>query len=260
MGIISTFRILLIAVFALLPSFAFSLDAAVESFRIEQNKIHPQALIGIQGIITITFSELNYYIEMDVEPAKIQTYTSHDGARGKAQQLVLTPDNTKALSGIDYSGMVIRRFPVVRVGTSIVEIIYDMEKNLRAWIMIDDHEYVRTNIGQLVEAKILFFDDAQNLNVSFDLFYLLNGFPRTFYEAADETSKKVVISNAGAFNNITWRMRKETVSSVVITEMLNGFAKVYTAQGADGELLFAGWVKIFVDEKLTIWQFEMGGC
>jgi hypothetical protein len=257
-GIRRLFIALLICCPALLSSFRF--DAPAEQFLVPAEKIHPKALQEVRGVLTVTFAELDYYIDIKMEPAKLLTYKYTDTTGHQATRFFLTIENTKALSGIDYSGVIIRRFPIVQYGDSFVQIIYNVEKNLRAWIQVVDNKYARTSVGQLVPASSMLFTPGKNLSYSFDVFYLLKGKKRIFYQTPNETSATIPVSSDQDFDIIPWRERKENVSSFTITEMENGFAKVNTQSGADGELLFAGWVKIFVGGKLTVWEFETRGC
>lgn len=239
---------------------AFRFDAAIEGFLIEADKIHPKVFEETTGVLTVTFSELDYYINIKMEPAKLLAYGYTDSTSYEPSEKHVTVDNSKAISGIDYNNMIIHRFPIVDFDLPMVQIVYDVQRNLRAWVAITEGKYVRTSVGQLMPVTISRFAAAKDLDLSYDIFYLLKGKPRLFYQAPDESAASVSIRSADSFNLIPWRARNETVSSLTVTEMENGFAKVFTREGADGEPLFTGWVKIFVDGKLSIWEFETRGC
>jgi hypothetical protein len=236
------------------------MDAAVESFMVEPAAIHRDALRGAIGVITITFSELDYFIEMKMPSAKIQTYSSKEGSRGGTNKLHLSLENIKVISGLDYSGLIYRRFPIVNTGTGILEIVYDVEKNLRAWIMIDDHNYVRTSVGQLLPSTILMFGDQTLNEETVDLFFLLNGKARKFYQRPDDTSPSAAVAKESDLAFIEWRKLETRIHTIFITEIQGEFAKISTRAAMDEEPEFAGWIKIRENDVLTLWPFAMGGC
>ena len=167
---------------------AFRFDAAVEGFLIEAKNMHPKVLSDTKGILTVTFSELDYYVGLKMEPAKLLMHTYTDSTGYQPFTGSVTVDNSKAVSGIDYSNMIIRRFPVTAVDAPMVQIIYDVHKNLRTWISITDRSYARTSVGQLIPARLTGLEPARNLDLSYDVFYLMNGKPRIFYQTPDESS------------------------------------------------------------------------
>lgn len=241
---------------------SLSFDAAVEEFLIESSRINPASLDGAIGVYSITFAELNYAAEMDMPPASVQTFDPQSNYFSENKQVLpaLTVNNTKAISGIEYSGLILRRFPIVERKESLIRIVYDSEKNLRAWVQQVDNNYVRTNVGQLIPATAFFFADRKNTSVTMDIFYLLNGKPRLFYEKPDAAARTVAVANPQHMHLIPWSATSKEISGFLVTEIENGFAKVSTWHGADGEPVFAGWVKIFDGDKLTVWEFAMGGC
>jgi hypothetical protein len=249
----------LLALLTLTSTTKLTLDAPVEEFYIPAEKIHPRALEGVIGVMTITFVDLGYYTYiMNPPPAQIQGYQKKEGFSDSAT-LVLSLKNIRALSGIDYEQMIIRRFPVVAVDNNFYEIVYDLEKNLRIWVHTEN-QYVRTNIGQLVPMRMTWFSDQKNLFFGAELFYLMKGRPRKYYESPSLTANYFEVRNSNQLHDIPFRTVNETISDIEITEIAEGFAKVTTRSGADGEPQFTGWIKILENNILTIWPVAQGGC
>jgi hypothetical protein len=252
-------RLLYIMAFIINAVTVFAADAPVERFLIEPNKIHPDALKGILGVMHVTFVELDYYIHFSPPPAEIQGFERKEG-EPQVASLKLSLTNTKPLSGIDWSQMVVRRFPISQKDGRMVEIVYDLEKNLRIWVQTADDQYVRTTMGQLVSAGFTWFHDRDSLTMGPDIFYLLNGKPRRFFESPDNVAAYHDVNNDQQINQIPFRPGKDYISTFEITEIKNGFAKISTRSGADGDLKFAGWIKIFDNGVLTIWPVASSGC
>jgi hypothetical protein len=249
----------LFAIPTLFSNPASNFDAPGEAFYIEPEKIHPKALHGVLGVMTITFAELSYHIHFNPPVAEIQGYERREDLADTAS-LVISLKNIKPLSGINYQQMIVRRFPVIAVDGSYCEIVYDLQNNLTIWVQTEKESYVRTSVGQLMPMDVTWFSDNSNASFTPELFYLMNGKSRKFYESPSDTAKFYEVHEHDQLHDIPFRTVKETIAAIEITEIANGFAKVSTRSGADGELRFTGWIRIFENNLLTIWPIEGSSC
>jgi hypothetical protein len=247
------FKILLIIAIHFTGKIALAVDAPMETFFIQPEKIHPEALKNIQAIITITFLDPGYHYVLPPQPVKIQGHPGRS-EQSEIMPMVLTLENIRPLSGVDYEQIVIRRFPVTEVDGNLFEIVYDLEKNLRTWVYIMNNTYIRTSVGQFMPVEVTSLTENGSVNFHPDIFYLLNGDARRFYESPQDDASYFDVSDEEGVNNIPFRTEKKFINSLQITEIVNGFAKVSTSADIDGELTFAGWIKMAPGGVLTVWQ------
>jgi hypothetical protein len=240
-------------------STGFVWDAPSEEFYVAPKKIHPQASKEVQGVLSIKFLDLGYSMHFSPQPAKIQGYHRKEAGTDSAS-LVLSIKNIKALSGVNYEQMIIRRFPITAIDGGFCQIVYDVEKNLRIWVQIVDNNYVRTSVGQLVPANAILFADSDQVGFAPDIFYLLDGKRRRFYKDPKEDAPYFDVQNEDQINDIPFRSEKEFVSLLEVTAVANGYAKISTRSGVDGEAKFAGWIKLFENGRLTVWPVAGSGC
>jgi hypothetical protein len=237
---------------------ALGVDTPSETFFVDVRKIHPQALRGVKGIISIHFVETFHAIMKD-HPAEIVTYTfAKEGSRGPS--LALTLSNIRPLSGMDWEDQTIRRFPVMEIRDEYYRIVYDVEKNLQAWILCHPSGFVRITTGHWVRGEFTWLKFTEKMNLSANIFFLLDGKPRKFYEQPRTDSPAVDVSNEDEFNKLPNREEREVVSNIYITQIKNGFAKVYTQGDCGAEPKFAGWIKIVENGQLTIWRVVLTSC
>jgi hypothetical protein len=248
--------VFLISIFKV--TIALGIDAPTETFFVDAGKIHPQALRGVKGIISIYFVETFHAIMKD-HPAKVVTYAfGKEGSRSPS--LPLTLNNIRPLSGMDWEDETIRRFPVLEIRDEYYRIVYDVEKNLQAWILCHPSGFVRITTGHWVRGAFTWLKSTDKMNLSANIFYLLDGKSRKVYEQPRTDSPAVEISNEDEFNKLPNRKEREVVSNIYITQIKNGFAKIYTQGDCGAEPKFAGWIKIVENGQLTIWSVVLTSC
>ena len=248
--------VFLISIFRI--TIAFGVDTPRETFFVDARKIHPQALRGVKGIISIHFVETFHAIMID-HPAKIVTYAfEKEGSRSPS--LALTLKNIRPLSGMDWEDATIRRFPVMEIRDYYYRIVYDVEKNLQAWIHCDPSGFVRITTGHWVRGEFAWLKSTEKMNLSANIFYLLDGKPRKVYEQPKTDSPAVEISNEDEFNKLPNMDEREVVSNIFITQIKNGFAKIYSQGDCGAKPKFAGWIKIVENGRLTIWCVVLTSC
>ena len=166
--IVRHFSLLVLLTFILT---AFRFDAAVDEYLIAASEIHPAVLAETKGVITVTFSDLDYNAHFKMKPGKLLRYDYTDTTSYRPSHHFVTIDNSKGISGIHYNNMITRRFPIVSFDAPMVQIVYDVQKNLRTWVVLTDGKYVRTSVGQLMPVAVSRPDPATNLDHSYDVFY-----------------------------------------------------------------------------------------
>jgi hypothetical protein len=240
-------------------SSGFIVDAPSERFYVTPERIHTQALRDVKGIISIRFVEVLRSEDFEKPPAEILTYNLEKEGN-MTSGTALTLKNINPLSGFDWEDITIRRFPVLETRNEYYRIVYDVEKNLQAWILGDPAGFVRATTGHWVRGEFTWFKNTDRMDLVADVFYLLNGKPRKFYELPKSDSRSAFINSEEEIDKLPFRKEKEFVSNVHITQIKNGFAKVYTQGDAGGDLKFAGWIKLVENGKLTVWKIVASGC
>jgi hypothetical protein len=252
----------------LLFRFSFCVaDAPYENFFINSKEIPADSLKNIIGILSIDFSDPDYYhSERSNSPAAVQLF---DKPVGKPLQL-LTIGNAYTISGIDWNGGITRRFPVIATIGEYVQIIFDVRHNTRAWIRMkkiplekrsekNSHLDTVFSTDQKCKAELTLFDSIGNKPMPADIFSLMKEKPRKFYampakdsqwftdmDQRSETLAKKAASQ-GYFNS----------GGYYISDVKNGYTRVtarYCNDDSECAHFDLGWIGLYDNNsRLTVW-------
>ncbi len=161
---------------------------------------------------------------------------------------------TKPLSGYEYGGTRLQRFPAVSRNRSFVKIVYDVEKNLRAWVNLDDLSKPEPE-GTPAPVFVTWFDQGKYQDYDcIDLFRLLREHPLRLYDGPCQTSRSRLVESYDEIG-------KDAMNPVVV-EQRNGFVRLGFYDSCGGTIRKSGWWIRIRDDKgrLTIWPHICLSC
>ena len=133
------FNSMWLVVFLISSILPASADAPVEEFYFKLNDIPQRILSEAKGAVTVMCLDpafIKKYRNKVVSEFMVPLYARTNGAFKKDKALKI--GRTKPLSGWLFDGTRVRRFPAVDRNGDFMKIVYDVEKDLRAWINLQD--------------------------------------------------------------------------------------------------------------------------
>jgi hypothetical protein len=248
--------------------FSFCLaDAPYKQFFFTIGEIPADSLRNIIGILSIDFSDPDYYhSERSSSPATIQMF---DKPGGKQLQL-LTVENAHTISGMDWNGGITRRFSVIATTGEYVQVIFDVRRNERAWLRMkqiplekrsekNSHLDTVFSTDQKCKAELILFDRIGSEPMPADIFSLVKKKPRKFYATPSKDSQW--------FTDIDQRSevlaRKAAAQGYLnnggyyISDEKNGYTRViarYYNDDVEFVSFDLGWISLYDNAgHLTVW-------
>jgi hypothetical protein len=252
-----SFFFIVIAIPALLSSGGRVLDSPTETFYLQPAQIHVAVLKDVIGIITISFNGHPTPHSLPIDTASLAMFEP-DSAGKMINVGQLKIRNIAAISGVDYEGILLRRFPVKKRKGVYYQIVYDAKMDRRTWIKMSAPGKILRDKKLNVSGSLLNLQNQKDVLIPVDVFYLMGGNGRRFFLGPDGRARSVAITSEEEMTKIPFRDKGE-IGSVYIAEVKNGFAKVMTRAGVDEEPKFAGWIRITEDGSLTLWQVTQPG-
>jgi hypothetical protein len=249
------------AVLACLLAFFVSLvtaigTAAYDTLSVPFEDIHKAVLKDAIGILTVWCTDEGMEIYGGSEKERMQlaeaqrrqlfldTYVQCPGAFRKVAPLAV--HDTVPLSKLEHEG-VIRRFPATRKAGQFVEMIYDVRRNLRAWVQLTPS----WPPGCEVSYDSL-SDDGPISPMPVDLYCLATehpvGLSVRLYRSPDKNAK--------------WsRLQYGSDYTDVLVEIRNGFGLLVWEDCEGKRIKTLGWVPLRDKRgRLIVWICDICGC
>jgi len=160
----------------------------------------------------------------------------------------LSPDD-----GLEVNGAKVRRFPAVDRNGDFLKIVYDLERDLRAWINIQELSSLMPK-GWGKSAHVMWFDTGKFGEYDgVDIFELLPNKSRMLYDEPYENSRALRIDPLSD-------IRGEPGNLIAI-EQRNGFIRLGVYDPCEGKRRKLKWIRIR-DKKgrLTVWPIVGLSC
>lgn len=248
-------------------------DAPYEKFLVDTTNIHPQAIKNIKGILSISFTDPDYYnTERSNNPAQIQLFDSPDFAN---ENSLLTIENQSAISVLEWSHGYTYKFPLLEKEGNFIKIIYNVKKNLTAWIYMEfipkkGRDKINKDLNYLIAknqkccANLIIFSKFANEMEQVDIFHFYRKNLRKVYKY--RSLKSFYKKDAKSIVEILkpdYKKKRMHFIGFYISEIKDGFAKLHArffeVYGDPEEYPLLGWIPLF-DKKgnLTIWTISRG--
>jgi hypothetical protein len=160
-----------------------------------------------------------------------------------------------AFSGWDFTKQALRRFPIVAADGDYLQIVYDVRRDLRAWLARSEFQQLpELPIARLMET---FFDGRTIERCGIDVFGLLGG------EYGSKGRRVYAKPESGAAVRIVHATTDELPhGNATIVECRNGYAKImFINPCGDQPESVLGWVRVRdCRGRLTIWCWTGLSC
>ena len=242
---------LLVFVGGCLPILA---DAPVEEYSFEPDSVLERIPTDCKGALTVYCTDAPFmkkYRNKVVPEVMVTLYEKSGGTFLTRKTLNIL--ETKPLSGFLYDGCRLRRFPAVDRHRNFVKIVYDVEKNLRAWVKLDDLTGLKPK-GWAKSVFMTWFDEGiYEKEECIDIFGLLPGRGRRLYDQPCETSRSRWIE--------TYDDIGDYPLNPVLVDYRKGFVRLGFYNTCDGTIRKSKWIRVR-DKKgrLTIWPHICLSC
>lgn len=243
-----------IIVFLFSSTLTVSGDAPVEQFYFNPSDIPQTILREARGAVTIMCLDAAFmkkYLNKIVPEVMVTLYVRTDDTFKKDETVNIS--GTKPLSGWLFNGTKVRRFPAVDRNGDFLKIVYDLERDLRAWINIQELSSLMPK-GWGESASVMWFDTGKFGEYDgIDIFELLPNKRRKLYDEPYENSPGLRIDPLSD-------IRGESGNLTAI-EQRNGFIRLGVYDPCEGKRRKLKWIRVR-DKKgrLTVWPIVGLSC
>ncbi|MFH1114483.1 MAG: hypothetical protein V1792_11225 [Pseudomonadota bacterium] len=242
---------LLFLFWACLPVWA---DAPVEEYYFERSSLFQRIPADCKGALAVSCVDAPSMKKFHNQVVPEVTVTLYERSQsGFLKTRTVNIVETRPLSGYLFNGICFRRFPTVDRDRDFVNIVYDVEKGLRAWVKLDDLS------GLLPKAWsesvfLTWFDEGRfKKHDCIDIFGLRPDTGRRLYDEPCETSRSRLIQS---YDDIG-----DSAPNPVVVDYRNGFVRLGFFDSCEGTIRKSKWIRVR-DKKgrLTIWPHICLSC
>lgn len=231
-----------------------SADAPVEDYYIQPSLLPDSMFIECKGALTVHCMDapsMKKYYNKVVPEVMVTLYEQSSGKFHKTNSINILV--TKPFSGYVYGRTRLQRFPAIAQNGNFVKIVHDVEKNLRAWVKLEDFKGLLPK-GWGESVFLTWFDRGKYQKYDcIDIFLLLGKHGRKLYDSPCETSQSRWIKSYPDID-------KDAINPVVV-EQRNGFVRLGFYDSCEGKIRKSKWIRIRDDTgKLTIWPHICLSC
>lgn len=248
---LSVLSIVMLLLMAITPAQS---DAPVEEFSIKLGDI-PEAVLkdakGAVSIMCLDSAFMKKYHNKTVPEVMVALYADTDDGLKKDKTIDIR--ETRPLSGWLFDGTRVRRFPVVDRKGSFLNIVYDVEKDMRGWIDPKDLSALMPS-GWGKSANVMWFENGKFGDYDHvDIFELLPDKRRKLYDKpSGNASGRWVDPTSGILRDL---------GNLIAIEQRNGFIRLGVYDPCEGTRKKFKWIRIR-DQKgrLTVWPHVGLSC